>query len=118
MSTFAKQRVLLFHRRLSSGKNNIRVDVVCRIPAAVLEVYDFELLIIDDSSKDETFELSHELSQRADIPFKIHVLFNPANQGYGGTRNSATSTQSITGTNSSRCFMATVNMRPNVFPIC
>ena len=84
MNTVAKQRVLIFIVAYQAEKTI--VDVVCRIPAAVLEVYDFELLIIDDSSKDKTFELSHELSQRADIPFKIHVLFNPANQGYGGNQ--------------------------------
>jgi glycosyltransferase involved in cell wall biosynthesis len=84
MGTFAKQRVLIFIVAYQAEKTI--VDVVYRIPAALLEVYDFELLIIDDSSNDKTFELSHKLSQRADIPFKIHVLFNPANQGYGGNQ--------------------------------
>jgi glycosyltransferase involved in cell wall biosynthesis len=79
-----KQRVLIFI--VAYHAETTIVDVVRRIPAGLLEEYDFELLIIDDSSKDKTFELSHELSRRPDIPFNIHVLFNPANQGYGGNQ--------------------------------
>ena len=79
-----KQRVLIFI--VAYHAETTIADVVRRIPAALLEEYDFELLIIDDSSKDKTFELSHELSRRPDIPFNIHVLFNPANQGYGGNQ--------------------------------
>ena len=79
-----KKRVLIFI--VAYHAETTIANVVRRIPAPLLEQYDFELLIIDDSSKDKTFELSHELSQRPDIPFKIHVLFNPANQGYGGNQ--------------------------------
>jgi 2-polyprenyl-3-methyl-5-hydroxy-6-metoxy-1,4-benzoquinol methylase len=61
-------------------------DVVRRIPVQLLDEYEFEMLIIDDSSKDATFERSHELSTRTDIPFNIRVLFNPINQGYGGNQ--------------------------------
>jgi glycosyltransferase involved in cell wall biosynthesis len=60
--------------------------VVRRIPHQLLNDYEFELLIIDDSSQDKTFELSHSLSNRQDIPFKINVLFNPVNLGYGGNQ--------------------------------
>lgn len=84
MNTVRKQRVLIFV--VAYHAETTIVDVVRRIPVGLLEEYDFELLIIDDSSKDATFERSHELSTRTDIPFNIHVLFNPANQGYGGNQ--------------------------------
>jgi glycosyltransferase involved in cell wall biosynthesis len=84
MNTVRKQRVLIFV--VAYHAETTIVDVVRRIPVELLKEYDFELLIIDDSSKDATFERSHELSTRTDIPFNIHVLFNPANQGYGGNQ--------------------------------
>jgi glycosyltransferase involved in cell wall biosynthesis len=61
-------------------------DVVKRIPSSLAERYDVEVLIIDDSSKDRTFETSYALTKHAQSPFKIHVLFNPVNQGYGGNQ--------------------------------
>ena len=84
MDAIRKQRVLIFV--VAYHAETTIVDVVRRIPVGLLEEYDFELLIIDDSSKDATFERSHELSTRTDIPFDIRVLFNPANQGYGGNQ--------------------------------
>ena len=57
-----------------------------RIPTSLGDEYDVEVLVIDDSSQDQTFERGHEL-QRADVlPFKLHVLYNPVNQGYGGNQ--------------------------------
>src|ERR1700761_9347906 len=84
MDAIQKQRVLIFV--VAYHAESTIVDVVRRIPITLLEEYDFELLIIDDSSKDATFERSHELSTRTDIPFDIRVLFNPVNQGYGGNQ--------------------------------
>ncbi|WP_417915341.1 glycosyltransferase family 2 protein [Candidatus Electronema sp. JM] len=61
-------------------------QVVSRIPLALAQDYDVEVLIIDDSSGDETF-LRGELMRRGQkIPFKMTVLFNPVNQGYGGNQ--------------------------------
>ena len=57
--------------------------VVRRIPRGLLDDYDVEILIIDNSSTDRTFERSYALTQDRDIPFKINLLFNPVNQGYG-----------------------------------
>jgi glycosyltransferase involved in cell wall biosynthesis len=79
-----KQRVLIFV--VAYHAETTIVEVVRRIPVPLLDEYEFELLIIDDSSKDATFERSHELSTRTDIPFNIRVLFNPINQGYGGNQ--------------------------------
>ena len=61
-------------------------DVVNRIPASLSDRYEIDILIIDDSSKDKTFENSYQLSKRPGIPFNVHVLFNPVNQGYGGNQ--------------------------------
>ena len=61
-------------------------EVVNRIPASLSDRYEIDILIIDDSSKDKTFENSYQLSKRPGIPFNVHVLFNPVNQGYGGNQ--------------------------------
>src|ERR1035441_7792041 len=60
--------------------------VVRRIPEALSASYDVDVLIIDDSSRDKTFEKSHGLSKNAEIPFNVRVLYNPVNQGYGGNQ--------------------------------
>jgi glycosyltransferase involved in cell wall biosynthesis len=60
--------------------------VVRRIPANLLDTYDVEILIIDDSSQDVTFAKGAGLGGQTDIPFKVTVLYNPINQGYGGNQ--------------------------------
>jgi glycosyltransferase involved in cell wall biosynthesis len=60
--------------------------VVRRIPVDLLETYDVEILIIDDSSKDATFAEGVRVSRDGEIPFKMTVLYNPVNQGYGGNQ--------------------------------
>jgi glycosyltransferase involved in cell wall biosynthesis len=84
MNAVRKQRVLIFI--VAYHAETTIVDVVRRIPTTLLDDYDIEILIIDDSSKDQTFERSHALAKQPDIPFPIRVLFNPANQGYGGNQ--------------------------------
>ncbi len=61
-------------------------SVLRRIPVTLQEHYVVDVLIIDDSSKDETFECSERLKGVKDIPFDITVLYNPINQGYGGNQ--------------------------------
>ena len=61
-------------------------SVLRRIPESLLEHYDVDVLIIDDSSKDETFRRSELVKRTGEIPFKITVLYNPVNQGYGGNQ--------------------------------
>ena len=79
-----KPRVLVFivayHAETTISK------VVQRIPASLAEFYHVDVLIIDDASRDETFERSHLISKGDNLPFDIHVLFNPVNQGYGGNQ--------------------------------
>jgi glycosyltransferase involved in cell wall biosynthesis len=60
--------------------------VVQRIPPSLAESSDVDILIIDDASRDETFERSHHISKSDQSPFNLHVLFNPVNQGYGGNQ--------------------------------
>lgn len=58
--------------------------VLSRIPQG-LRSGDVEILIIDDSSKDDTFVKGLRYQQR-DSTFKITVLRTPENQGYGGNQ--------------------------------
>lgn len=61
-------------------------SVLRRIPESLADSYDVDVLIIDDSSKDETFQRSELVKRTGEIPFKITVLYNPVNQGYGGNQ--------------------------------
>ncbi len=58
--------------------------VLSRIPST-LHSADVEVLIIDDSSKDDTFRNGLRYQQR-NSAFKITVLRTPENQGYGGNQ--------------------------------
>nr|CAX83752.1 Glycosyl transferase, family 2 [uncultured bacterium] len=58
--------------------------VLKRIPAE-LAGPDTEVLVIDDASRDWTFERSEEL-KGPEFLFKLTVLHNPINQGYGGNQ--------------------------------
>jgi glycosyltransferase involved in cell wall biosynthesis len=60
--------------------------VIRRIPASLADRYDLDVLVIDDASKDQTFARSHEASHLARTPFRVTVLSNPVNQGYGGNQ--------------------------------
>ena len=60
--------------------------VVRRIPVNLLDTYDVEILIIDDSSQDKTFAEGVSVARQKDILFKLTVLYNPVNQGYGGNQ--------------------------------
>jgi len=83
MPTADRPRVLIFIVAYHAEKTI--AEVVHRIPDALLDSYHVEVLIIDDASADATFERSHHVS-RQPLPFPVHVLFNPVNQGYGGNQ--------------------------------
>ena len=57
-----------------------------RIPPRLLDDYDVEVLVIDDSSTDRTFDHGEGLRRAETLPFALTVLFNPVNQGYGGNQ--------------------------------
>ncbi|MBK8279683.1 MAG: glycosyltransferase [Saprospiraceae bacterium] len=59
--------------------------VLERIPKNTLAKYDYEILLIDDQSKDATFERALEY-QKAHPELNLTVLYNPQNQGYGGNQ--------------------------------
>jgi hypothetical protein len=80
----AKSRCLIFI--VAYQAESTIADVVNRIPVELSERYEIDVLIIDDSSRDKTFENSYALSKQSPLPFRIHVLFNPINQGYGGNQ--------------------------------
>jgi glycosyltransferase involved in cell wall biosynthesis len=81
-SEFALKRVLVFIVAYNAEKTI--ASVLSRIPAE-LRNPSVEVLIIDDSSKDATFAtgLKHE-DREGD--FRITILRNPENQGYGGNQ--------------------------------
>lgn len=84
MRLIQKPRVLVFIVAYNAEKTVSQV--IHRIPLTLLELYDLEVLIIDDASSDGTFEQGHRVSRTAGLPFPIHVLYNPVNQGYGGNQ--------------------------------
>src|SRR6267142_1371513 len=79
-----KPRLLIFIAAYNAGKTI--EGVLTRIPRSLGEDYDVEILIIDDSSRDDTFERSEAVRRAGRLPFKLHVLFNRTNQGYGGNQ--------------------------------
>jgi glycosyltransferase involved in cell wall biosynthesis len=79
-----KSRVLVFIVAYNAEKT-IR-EVVFRIPPGLLDTYEVDILIIDDSSRDATFEKGRSIVNDPSLPFPITVLFNPLNQGYGGNQ--------------------------------
>jgi glycosyltransferase involved in cell wall biosynthesis len=61
-------------------------QVLARVPRALADEYDVEVLVLDDSSQDRTFERTSVVQREGALPFQLHVLYNPVNQGYGGNQ--------------------------------
>jgi glycosyltransferase involved in cell wall biosynthesis len=78
----AKRRVLIFIVAYNAEKT--LAEVLNRIPPAVLD-YDYRILIIDDSSSDQTFARGIDY-QRSHPDLNLEILCNPINQGYGGNQ--------------------------------
>ena len=79
---FAGKRVLIFIVAYNAEKTI--ESVLDRIPAE-LRRREVEVLIIDDSSKDATFQMGLKREDRVS-DFKITILRTPENQGYGGNQ--------------------------------
>ncbi len=77
------KRVLIFV--VAYNAERVIQEVVRRIPGSLAR-YDTHILIIDDSSGDDTFGRAHELEKTGQAPFPMAVLHNPVNQGYGGNQ--------------------------------
>jgi glycosyltransferase involved in cell wall biosynthesis len=61
-------------------------EVLARVPGSLAAEYHVEVLVLDDSSQDGTFQASRRVQRGGAVPFPIHVLLNPVNQGYGGNQ--------------------------------
>ena len=78
----ADKRLLIFVVAYNAEKTI--ESVLDRIPAE-LRVPNVEVLVIDDFSKDATFQTGLRREVQSG-PFKIVMLRNPENQGYGGNQ--------------------------------
>jgi glycosyltransferase involved in cell wall biosynthesis len=78
----SKQRLLIFI--VAYNAETTLEAVLRRIPTALAEQFAVEVLVIDDASKDATFERG--VAAERTLPFPLHVLTNPVNQGYGGNQ--------------------------------
>ncbi|PKL48477.1 MAG: glycosyltransferase/methyltransferase [Candidatus Riflebacteria bacterium HGW-Riflebacteria-2] len=77
-----KHKVLIFI--VAYNARSSLVDVFTRIPASINK-YDYEILVIDDDSIDDTFLIAKEFQQK-NKQLNLTVLYNPSNQGYGGNQ--------------------------------
>ena len=84
MTGNTRQRLLVFIVAYNAEKTI--QQTLGRIPARLLHDYDVEVLVIDDSSTDRTFDRGELLRRDETLPFALTVLFNPENQGYGGNQ--------------------------------
>ena len=79
-----KPRLLILIVAYNAEKNV--AAVLARVPNRLADEYEVEVLVLDDSSQDLTFEKSREIKRGGLLSFPLHVLFNPVNQGYGGNQ--------------------------------
>ncbi len=82
MPDFTGKRILIFIVAYNAEKTIN--SVLDRIPPE-LRTRNVEVLIIDDSSKDATFQTGLK-REDATSDFKVTILRNPENQGYGGNQ--------------------------------
>ena len=62
-------------------------SVINRIPRKLKNLYNLEILIIDDASNDKTFEISKKIQiNQKKNNVNVKVFYNPINQGYGGNQ--------------------------------
>lgn len=79
-----KPRLLIFI--VAYQAQSTLAQVLARIPASLNERYEMEVLVIDDASQDQTFDVGQRIASSEQLPFPVTVLFNPVNQGYGGNQ--------------------------------
>lgn len=77
-------RVLIFVVAYNAEKT--LQQVLARVPSEIRERYEADVLIIDDSSQDDTFVTGRKYILSAGDQHRITILRNPANQGYGGNQ--------------------------------
>ena len=79
-----KPKLLIFIVAYNAGEKII--SVLSRIPTELVEKYEVNVLIIDDCSTDDTFDIGNRTILSTKFPFEINILQNPVNQGYGGNQ--------------------------------
>jgi glycosyltransferase involved in cell wall biosynthesis/SAM-dependent methyltransferase len=82
----AKARPRLLVLIVAYNAETTITQVLARVPPSLSAEYDVEVLVLDDASQDRTFETTHDVQRVGSLPFPLHVLFNPINQGYGGNQ--------------------------------
>jgi glycosyltransferase involved in cell wall biosynthesis len=80
----SKKRLLIFIVAYHAEKSIEKT--LRRIPYQLLTDYHVEVLVIDDASRDQTFERGEAVRLGGEFPLKLTVLYNPVNQGYGGNQ--------------------------------
>lgn len=86
MDNSKRLKILIFI--ISYNHEKLLGKVLDRIPESLHSDYpnvDFEVLIIDDASKDKTFEAGYEFLKTY-TKFKTTLLSNPVNQQFGGNQ--------------------------------
>jgi glycosyltransferase involved in cell wall biosynthesis len=83
-TTVPRRRLLVFIVAYNAERTIART--LTRIPPALLTGFDVEVLVIDDASSDRTFETGEDVNRAGVLPFKLTVLTNAVNQGYGGNQ--------------------------------
>ena len=76
-----KTRILIFV--VAYEAESTLETVLARVPDSVF-AHDTEVLVIDDSSRDRTFDVGVRSAKASRHP--VTVLYNPENQGYGGNQ--------------------------------
>jgi len=84
MPVLSKKPRLLIFVICYCAESTLR-SVLERIPPAVFEEYDCEVLVVDDGSEDRTFAIGREY-QQGHPEMRMTVLRNEYNQGYGGNQ--------------------------------
>ena len=79
-----KKKILVFI--VAYNAENTIANVLTRIPNNLSKDYEISILIIDDASNDNTFEISKNFKDDKLSIFPITTLKNPINQGYGGNQ--------------------------------
>lgn len=78
-----KTKILIFVVAYNAEKHI--EEVIARIPRDIIASDHYEILLIDDSSQDNTYEKSIQI-QRLQAHLNLKVLSNPQNLGYGGNQ--------------------------------
>ena len=82
MNTKARLLILIVAYKAESTIRN----VIDRIPMDLSLRYETQILIIDDSSDDSTYDVAIDASTGISKEFSIEILRNPKNLGYGGNQ--------------------------------